>query len=164
MGKYSKVIDRLPRMAGEEPSYQEKVNAIRSEIVSEPDFQLHASTLAKRYVDIRLEKNELEEAMYEVNLRLTAVEQLLVDQYEAEGTTSLKLDSGDNVSVQMEPYAQVVDKEAFRLWCLEEGLANLMTIPWASTNSMTKTRLLEGEPEPPGVKAYARSKIVFKRA
>lgn len=159
--KYAKVIDSLPRLAGEEPAYQDKVNAVKLAVLAE--MPRHASAFAKRYAEIRREKNALEDQVSELNLQLTAVEQLMVDQYEVEGTTSLKLDTGESVAVQIEPYASVQDKDKFRQWCIAEGLENLMSIPWSTTNSLVKQRLLDGQPEPPGVTAYARSKIVLRK-
>lgn len=158
--KYAKVLANLERLAGEDTEYQNKVSAVRQEITEEPDFQMHASSLAARYLKVRAEKEKLEAEMYDVNLELTAVEQLLIDQYEVEGTTKVTLETGESIAVQPEPYAQVQNKDEFRQWCLEQGLGNLMSIPWATTNMMTKQRLLEGQPEPPGVKAFIKSKIV----
>ena len=183
MGKYSSVTPRLPKLATEEPSYQEKINETKREIIADPEFQQHASTLAKMYTDLRrgtapdsldhddrkalitaLGKEGLQELLSECSLQLTAVEQLLIEQYENESTTSLKLETGESISIQVEPYASVQDKETYRLWCLEEGFEHLMTVPWTTTNSETKRRLLEGLPPPPGVAAFAVSKIVLRKA
>lgn len=182
MGKYSGVVDKLPRLASEEPAYQEKINALKEVISSEPDFQRHASALARMYIDTRtglapeslnqeareslivaLGKEGLQELLSECQMRLTAIEQMLVEQYEVEDTTSLRLDTGASVAVQLEPYAQVRDRETYRLWCIKEGFAPIMTVPWQTTNTETKRRLLAGEPPPPGVEAYAHPKIVLRR-
>jgi hypothetical protein len=160
-GKYASVIDSLPRILGTEPAYQEKVQAVKDSIIG--DFP-YASDLAREYAGLRAEKARAEDVVSDINLRLEAVAQLLTDQYEAEGTSMLRLEDGQSVSVQYEPYAQVVDKEAFRLWCLAQGLERSMALPWQTTNSLTKTRLLEGEPEPDGITATARTKIVLRKA
>lgn len=183
-GKYARVLDGLPRYAGEEPSAQEQITAIKNAIVSEPGFQQHASTLAELYIRTRrgnpdarelsqeerddlidrLGKEGIAELLSECQKRMSAVEQLLVDQYQNEGTSSLTLDSGHKVAVQLEPYAQVQDREKFREWCVQEGLENLMVLPWATTNSLTKDRLVNGLSEPPGVTVYAKSKIVLRNS
>jgi hypothetical protein len=186
--KYAHVLNKLERLRGEEPAYQDKVNAVKSEIVNDPDFQMHASTLAVLYAKARkgdgsndeytqeakdeeaeelirrLGKEGIEDLLYQCNLRITAIEQLMVDQFENEDVTSLKLDTGQSVGVQMEVYAQVQDREKYRQWCIEEGLENLMTVPWATTNSETKDRLLKGLPEPDGVKAFAKPKFILRKA
>ena len=159
-GKYAKVIQNLPRMAGEEPAYQQKINAVKQAMKEEEEFKQHASYFAKIYTEARDERDLIAEQMLEINLRLAAIEQLLVEQYEVEETTSLKLETGPTVRVQLEPYAQVQDHEAYRSWCIEQGMESLMSVPWMTTNKITKERLLDGEPEPPGVKAYVKSKIV----
>lgn len=107
-------------------------------------------------------KEGLEELLYECNMQMTAIEQMLVDQYELEDTDSIRLDTGFTVAVQREPYAQVQGREEFRQWCIDEGLENLFMLPWMTTNKITKERLLDGQPEPPGVKAFTRSKIVLR--
>lgn len=161
-GKYDRVVRSLSQLASEESGYQEKVDETKKAIRAHENFKPHASHLASLYVDAREQKAALEEEMYQVNLLLTALEQMTVEQYEVEGTNSIRLDSGASVSVQMEPYAQVQDREVFRQWCVAQGLENLMSIPWQTTNSLTKERLLNGEPEPPGVKAFAKAKIVLR--
>jgi len=45
------------------------------------------------------------------------------------------------------------------VWCVAEGLERQMSLPWQTTNSLTKARLLEGEPEPDGVTCYAKTKV-----
>lgn len=181
-GKYARIIDTLPRLAGEEPDFQEKVNAVKLAVLE--DTPRHASALAKHYIQVRrgdpdalpltpderddliarLGKEGLEDLVSECNVRLCAAEQLLADQYEVEGVPSLKLEGLGSVGVQLEPYAQVQDKEAYQQWCIAQGLLPLMTVPWATTNSMTKERLLAGEAEPPGVKCYVKTKFVLRKA
>lgn len=182
MGKYSKIIATLQKLTGEEPEFQAKVNAVKSVILEETPR--HASAFAELYAKTRtgdphalplsnderddlitrLGKEGIEDLLSSCNVRLCAVEQLLSDQYEVEGVTSLKLDNIGSVGVQLEPYAQVQDKIAYQEWCLKEGLLPLMTVPWATTNSMTKDRLLAGENPPPGVGAFVKTKFVLRKS
>jgi len=67
------------------------------------------------------------------------------------------------VRTQWEPYAKVEDKELYRLWCIAEGLEKSLCLPWQSTNSVTKERLLAGLPVPKGIIAHAKSTIVLTR-
>jgi hypothetical protein len=162
-GKYAKVVNALPKLAGEEPAYQDKVTVVKLAMIAEPEYKPGASAMAKAYAAVRAEKARIEEQLSECNLRLTAIEQLLVDQYELEDTASVRLDTGESISVQVEPYAQVQDREAFRQWCVAEGLEKLMSIPWTTANSLTKQRLVDGLPEPPGVTVFAKNKIVLRK-
>src|SRR3990172_140876 len=81
-GEYARVIDALPRMAGAEPDYQQKVQAVKDAMATDPDFRMHASWLAQEYAALRDEKEQKEAAVSEVNLRLEAVKQLMADQFE----------------------------------------------------------------------------------
>lgn len=161
-GKYAQVVARLQRLS-EEPTYQAKVNAVKAAIVAEEEYKPHASHLAQRYADKRIEKEAIEEVLSQCQLELTAIEQLMIDQYEVEGTSSLRLEDGPSIGVQPEPYAQVADRERYYKWCIDEGLGPQMQLPWQTTNSLTKERLLNGEEPPPGVTAFVRTKIVMRK-
>jgi len=194
VGKYSHVIDKLPRHPGTDPSHQQRIEATKERILlsdaeEEPletvaDYirilhttfghlnellvnaaagQRHGSRFAKVYQQLRFVKDELEAHESNLNLLIEAYTALITDQFEVEGTTALTLDDGFNVRVQYEPYAQVEDREAFRQWCVANGYERSMTLPWQTTNSLVKARLIEGENEPPGVKAYSKTKTVLTK-
>lgn len=162
-GKYADVIDKLPKLLGTEPTYQAKVNFVKELIEQETGFQRYASALALRYNVVRAEKEELEEQLSQINLRLEAISQLMINQYEVEATSRIVLTDGYSISTQPEPHAVVEDKEVFRVWCIDMGLGNELMLPWPKTNSITKERLLNGDPEPAGVRAYTRTKIVRRK-
>lgn len=158
-GKYDHILATLPRFLGEEPAYQEKINAVKRKILEEEPRQ--GAHFATQYAIVRREKDDAKDRLSEIQLRLTAYEQLLADQFENEGTRSLTLQDGANIRVQPEPYMVVQDKETFRQWCIENGHEREMHLMWQTANGILKTRLLEGEAEPEGTKAYMRTKIVF---
>jgi hypothetical protein len=161
MGKYSGVIDSLPRMLGSEPKYQQKVQAVKDAIAADPDFKLHATWLAKEYAGLRDEKEQAEAVVKDVNLRLEAVSQLLFDQFEVEGVSSLVVD-GRSVAARLVPYASIEDHEAFRQWCLTDAdLARKMALPWATTNKIASDLLLAGEELPPGVTIFAKQRFTL---
>ncbi len=160
-GKYDHVIADLPRIIGEEPAFQQKIDAVKREIVArEPR---HASNFALQYAMVRRQKDKLKEELSKLEISLQAYEQLIIEQFENEATKSLTLDDGDNIRTQPEPYLKVEDKELFRQWCVAQGHEREMHL-WPSTaNAMLKERLLEGEAEMPGTRAYVRTKVVFTR-
>lgn len=162
-GKYANVLKTLPKLLGDNPSYQIKVNAVKDEVKADPDYRQHASYLAWRYAELRAEIDDKEAGVSELRMELEAISQLLQDQYEAEGTTLLRLDSGASVAVQPEPYAQVVDKDAFRRWAIANGYEESLALPWQTTNSITKERLLAGEACPAGVTAFVKNKLVLRK-
>lgn len=160
MGKYSGVTPHLPQYQ-QEKSHQDKVNEAKQSLQDTlPD--LRTSSLVHAYVQQRSEVDEMKRRLKQGNLFIEALAQMLVDQMDDEDVTSVKI-PGAAVRVQIEPYAQVRNKEAFRIWCIENGLETSLALPWSATNSITKERLLEGKPEPDGVEAFQKSKIVMTR-
>jgi|TARA_R110000824_G_scaffold1386_3_gene7035 hypothetical protein len=141
-----------------EPRYQDKVEAVKSPLIG---AQLSPSDIATRVVDLRKKKAEIEGNLSEVNLTLEAHHQLLINIYDEAGVENLKLASGHAIRTQVEPNAVVKDKEVYRRWCLANGYDELMALPWQTTNSLTKDRLQDGEPEPDGVEIFARTKVVL---
>lgn len=196
-GKYAHLIDKLPRLLGTEPKYQEKVEVVKQEMLTVRDDAgepveiksfLPATVLGKQYIDIRDEIDALEARLSDANLRLEATSQLMTAQFEVEDVSSLNFTGKGVVRTQYEPYAKVEDKEAFRLWCIHRcqtcghddvqhpvtkngflvcerpaTLEGSLALPWQSTNMITKERLLAGQPEPAGVVAHAKVKIVLTR-
>ncbi|CAB4189676.1 hypothetical protein UFOVP1196_7 [uncultured Caudovirales phage] len=164
MGKYDAVIQKLPRSLNTEPAYQLKVNAVKDAMREE--YPLQAGALGVLYAELRAEKEYFESHLSDVNLRIKAAEQLLADQCEVEGENSVWVPHGGGYTIRMqvEPYAAVVDKEAFRQWCIAQGLERDMGLLWTKTNSITKELLLEGQPEPDGVTISAVTKFVMSKA
>lgn len=164
-GKYADVLPNLPTFQpgknDGDPTYQEKV-ILEKEIFLDGVETLPASTLARAYVGARSAVEDLKTELSLAQLRLTAVSQLLTSQYDEEDVTSIKI-TGATVRVQVEPYATVKDRDAFRKWCIDNDLAESLMLPWPTTNSITKERLLAGESEPTGVEAFQKNKIVLTR-
>lgn len=194
--KYAKVIGALKRELGTEPAYQEKVDAVKNEIVAPPreddrepgpleienrlscigrEAQLlydlmirrtcgkrYGSLIANAYRDMRQIKDAIRDVESGVNLLLEAYEQLIVEQYEIEGTTSLKFPDGGSVAVQSKPAAKVVDRDKFRVWCILNGLERSLALHPSTTSSLVAARLLEGYPPPDGVEAVCRDTIVLR--
>lgn len=80
--------------------------------------QRYASVFSLVYVEARLVKEKLKNALSDAQVLLDAYEGLMIEQMTAEGVRSQKLADGHNVTTFEEPYPQVEDKEAFRLWCV----------------------------------------------
>jgi len=172
-----KAEGRLEPEPVEDQRYQDRVDekkrailaGVRQELLEtvEPEsFEIptaSSAALAEVFSVLRERKDKIKELESETNLALEAVSQLLVDAYEAEDLTSLKT-SDRSVSIQHEPVAKVEDPEKFRLWCIREGLESMMSIPWVRANAMTKDRLLAGSPEPDGIKAFMRVKLVLRKS
>ena len=160
-GKYAGL--ELPRMIGVKPSYFAKVLQLKERIVADPEFQRYASTIAQTYCDLRREAEEKSKALSDVKLRLAAVMLLMIDQFEAEDVKGMTMSNFDKVRWQPEPHLVVVDKEAFRRWCLDNGLERDMVLPWSKANKLVKDMLVSGAAEPQGAECYMRPKIVFTK-
>jgi len=158
-GKYAHVIDKLPKMLGKDPARQDKINAIKDAMKREmPSLVDNPAAAAKAYITMRIEKNEHDAAASEIGLRLEATQQLMLDVFKANDQKSAKIGEY-SISTHDEPYAQVEDKEKLRLWCIANGYENRMALAWATTNTITKERLLAGEAEPDGVTIYSVPKV-----
>lgn len=163
-GKYAHIIDSLPKWnGGHDPSYQEKINAVKAAMIAEDPTLRQASSIAEKYIEMRFEEDAYDEIMKEFDLRKQAISQLLEAAYEVEGTTSVGLLSGFSVRVQYEPHAKVINKIENRLWAIKSGLENDLVIPWQTLNKLTKDELLLGNPEPDGIVAHAKWKIVMSK-
>lgn len=166
-GKYDAIMPTLPKAPPADPSYQEKVDELKRSVTDRS-----AISLASQYVDMRARKAALDAQLYDVNMRIAAYEQLLADSQEQQAAgwgdygvkdNAIKLPSGDTIRIQREPSGKVVNKEAFRLWCIYNGYENQLQL-WPSTmNGIVKERLVAGEPVPDGTEAYAYTKVVFTK-
>jgi hypothetical protein len=143
---------------------EDSVNVVEDTMLEVCRGRRTATGFARAYHELRNIADFIDKQESRLNLLLEAYTALLIDQFEVEGSTSVRLDDGTSVSVQYEPYAQVQDREAFRQWCVKEGLERSMTLPWQTTNALVKDKLLAGQPEPPGIKAFTRPKPVLRRA
>lgn len=164
-GKYDAVLPGLKPLPPSDLSYQEKVERVKADVGLR-----QADELAEAYIALRHEKKAVEKQLYDVNLRIEAHEQLLAESQERGGAgwgeygvkeNALRLSSGDTVRIQREPYGQVRDKEAFRLWCIANGYERQLQL-WPTTmNAVCKERLMVGEPEPDGCETFAKTKVVY---
>lgn len=163
-GKYDAVLPNL-RKFQEESTYQQKIDEVKRTIPAK-----NAIELADLYIQARRLKDALTEQTYLVQLKLTALEQLLDDSQERQAAgwgdygvkeNALRLASGATIRVHREPYGTVKDKEAFRLWCISNGYERQLQL-WPSTmNAIVKERLLAGEAEPDGCESWSKLKVVY---
>ena len=190
-GKYAHVTATLPKLPLVEPERRDIVEAVKEEILTSeaPDAEVtplemiqtiegavkqlltyekrvtggkqRASDYAHAYAQLRLIKDKMDDWTSNFQLLLDAYTELLVLQMDQEGMPSLRLANGSSISTHAEPYGQVKDREAFRLWCIENGFEQKLML-WPSTmNSLVKERTLEGEPPPDGVEVFAKTVVRF---
>jgi len=164
-GKYAAVMNGLPRLKeavdpeGEDPRYQDKVNAVKETITDR-----RGVALATSWRDLRRQRDEVKAQLKKLQLQIDATAQLMDDAYEVEGVTSLTLlDGADEIRRQDEPYSSCKDKDLTRLWFVREDLSNMLSVHPSTLAAFTKQRLLDGQPAPDGVEVMIKPKWVWVR-
>jgi hypothetical protein len=155
VGKYDHVIKNLPKLPPEPGPKQDRIDAAKAEFAG-----MSVKELTQAYLNLRDEADELNARVEKLDERVQATEQLIVEVYEAEGIHSLKMFGGAAVRTDPIPYASVADKQTYRQWCIQQGLEDQMVLPWPTTTSIVKERLLNGDPEPPGVTVFCKTTVV----
>lgn len=192
MGKWDKVVKNLPRRLGDDPGHEAKVLAVRDAMVADPDFEKTGVNLAREFAKVRALREPLKQVASKLQVQIDALELLLESQFENEGVTSVNIitepvseavitelleevraavtrvllerAAEENVRVQAEPYAKVVDPAAYYAFCSQHpDMVARMQYPWGSTNSDLKALLEAGEKEQPGVEAQKLVKVVLSR-
>lgn len=165
---YAHIVPGLPELPVEADKQQ--TLDIFKESIRKQLGELTPQNLLKHYTALRRRQDELKDEISTVYLALEAATQLIVDsnkrQEDGWGTygaapNTLIAANGDRIRVDVEPYASLVDKDANRQWAVAEGLERMLMLPWSTINSITKKRLLAGQPEPPGVKTFKKQTIVY---
>lgn len=96
-----------------------------------------------------------------VNLVEEAIEQQLIDTLLEEDVDSLSITgTGKTISSSPEPYPQVKDREALRMWVdADDDLRLSMQLPYKTLEGLVKRMLHDGKAVPPGVECYIRNRI-----
>lgn len=130
MGKYDQVIGSLPPAPIEDLEYQAKVEAAKIPFTVDTEtgevLETPPSFLAEAYAGLRRQAAKMEAERYELQVKITALEQLLAKTWENDaddwgsygaGDNTIRMKDGSAVHVEQVPEGKVVDKEAFRRWC-----------------------------------------------
>lgn len=160
MGKYSGLD--LPRISrDEEGNHRENVRAFKTTIGAKTP-----SEFLERYAKVRRAMDAIRKQKSEIQIELDAVSEMLIDSYEEQEISSLKLENGDTLRIDLKPYPKMLGiegRELFRQWCLGQGLEREMHLHHGTATSLVCEVLLKGEPEPPGVEAFMKEKLVFTK-
>lgn len=171
--KYDAIFPKLKELPIQDPSWQQKVDIIKRDIIADKEIEKTPSSLAKEYTLLREATVTIERQLKDIELSLEAYSQLLIETNDSNNTewgaygapkSTLRLIDGASVRVQREPYTTVKDKDANRKWVIANGMERMLGIPWQTLNALTKELLLKGKPEPDGVEVFIKKKIVFTKA
>lgn len=187
-GKYDAIIGDLPPVPLENEKHQAKVDAYKT-VIREKAVHT-AESLAKEYRILRrgtgnpideeltntlidlLGDDGITDLKSECDKRMLAYEQLLAESYENDepgwglygsADHTVKMADGSAVDVLKEPTGKVIDKEAFRQWCIANGLETSLQLWPSTTNSIVKDRCVSGKPAPDGVKVFALTKVKLRK-
>jgi hypothetical protein len=155
MGKYEKLKSSLPKFE-QEPAYQEKIDTRKAELAI---ASLPPGELARKFNDVDLELDVLEEQRKNLQMTKTAIEQELLQAFEDDDLSSVKLTDGTLVYQQDDPYPSVRDRGGLMKFIKKEKIEGLMSLPWQTLSSIVKERLMSGQSVPEGVEVFMKSSI-----
>lgn len=112
---------------------------------------LPTTALVMQYVKARNQKDEIEETLKPVNERINVLTMLLADRFDDEDLKSLKLDTGESVSVSLRTSYKIADREKFLAWIRVNGLEEELTVNTQRLQSLAGGWLSEQQQLPPGV-------------
>lgn len=77
-----------------------------------------SAAFGRAYASANIVLDAISEWRSSAQLLSDAVERMMTDKMEEEGVRAVSFEDGGGVSTYQEPYGKVIDKEAFRLWCV----------------------------------------------
>lgn len=162
MGKWTNLRGKFPLRVPGEQAYLEKVDAEKTLRASVPLGELMAE-----FEELNHKKDEHADAIKEINVKLEALQQLLIGQFDDLGVSSLKTQSGRTLYQQVEPEPSVVDQQRLEQYIAENpDLDYLYRVNHQSLKSLVKGLLEEGRDAevPPGVSVFLREKIGSRKS
>lgn len=151
-------LPRLVETEGTDNKQRTKVNSFKDGYKG-----LSTTDLATAYTRLRDEKDDIEEEIKILNAKITAIQELMIDKFEAEEISAIRTQNGYLVSSKYDPYASVKDKEAFIAWVKKEGYEGLLSVQWQTMNSMTKELIEAGMAPPDGVEVFLKPGLRLTR-
>lgn len=151
--KYGKLKEKLTKHK-EAPEYQERVDKEKAKLAKKKTV-----TIAKRFNADYLAKKELQEEIKKLNLSLEASTQLIVERFEEDDVTSMKLTDGTHVFLNDKPYCSVVDQDKLFAWIKKGKRTELLGVKTSTLNSMVRDNLLDGKTLPPGIDVFMKTDL-----
>lgn len=152
MGKYTKLKENMVKFA-QPPDFQQKVDLCKKELVAKK-----TSEITTFYDETMQAKQDAEMVIKECNVRLEAVNQVLVERLEDDDTSSVKI-NGNTYYIQDKPYSSVQDKGKLLAWVRETGQEDLLALNYNTLAAIVNANLIEGKEIPPGVAVFMKSTI-----
>jgi hypothetical protein len=157
MGKWSNLKEKLVKFV-EEPKYQQRIDAMK------PLYQPKGREgMFKELAALKVKKEKVEEQLKDINLRVAAIDQLLVTDLEGANEAAVKTKLG-TFSLKDSPYPKVVDQRKLLEWVHDNKLDEILTVSYQTMAAMCKDRLQKGEDVMDGVEVYMKTSILFTKA
>lgn len=191
MGKWSNLKDKFAKFV-QEPEYQQKVSvekavltargftpqawadnievlrAVLDSMVDNTDQSLDPVTVPDRaawfkaMVVAKQIKDLAEDIEKVVNLRLEALDQILVDNLEGEDESKI-VNSLGTFSLVDSPYPKVADKPAFLGWVRETDQEEILSVNYQTMAAIVKAKIEKGEELPAGVEVFIKTTVRWTR-
>jgi hypothetical protein len=153
MGKYTHLRGEL-QPAPQDQTWQSKIDAKKSKY-----NDANLGVLGEIYNKKRERKEDLEKELGEINTEIEALTQLTLSKMEDEGLQNVRLTDGSTLYIIDKPYCQVHSQELFLKWIRDTNREDLLSVHYQRMNSLTSELLMEGQPAPPGIKAFLKTSL-----
>jgi predicted nuclease with TOPRIM domain len=157
-GKLSYLKSTLEKVS-EEPGRQEELNKVKEEVKD-----LSLGDLAVKYRGWYDEHEKLKQQVSDLNTKMEAAGQLLIENFERQGTEQLRTaDGSTTLFIKDDVYCKVENRATYLGWIKENEMEDLLTVHYSTMNAQAVDRLIKGQPVPPGIKALFKQKISIRR-
>lgn len=187
-GKYDHILEGLPTVPQEEdPRRQARIEALQercghcgepphteSDHKFEPWRDFDALKLVTSYAFIKFELDAKKQEADALQLRLDALKQLIIASEDAgvdpawgaygANDNAVRLPDGSNLRVNRELSSKVIDPEAFRQWCIDNGYEKKLQLHAGTREAIVSERALAAEKMPDGVEIGSWAKVTFTPA
>jgi len=140
-----------------EPEYAAKLEKAKKEFSKQAKSGI--SALSAEFFELKRRKAEVEKRLSEFNLKIAAVELLMLKSLEDEDLTKVSLEGGGTIFKKSTAYPVVKDKKALFDWIKKNKLVALLSVNHQTLKSVVNDRLREGEDLPGGVDAFLKDSI-----
>lgn len=144
-GKWSFLKDKLPPADEPTPDLAAKLAQHRELFAGDT-----LETLSQELTKAREEKDAKSAELSDLNISIMALERLIIEKLESAGIESVTA-GGYKLTPSIEPVFKKVDGGALRVWCVETGQEDLLTVNANTLTSLAKELFLSDGAPPPGV-------------
>lgn len=162
MGKWDKFKGKFPRRPVGDDSFVARVAELRAFYAKYPIAQL-----ADEFVELQGYKDEHEEAISQLNVKLEAVAQVLHDQLEAQDLSQAMTSHGQKLGIKTDIYPSITDPEAFERHLRDNpDLQYLKKVHPASLGAFVRDLLERGKDGelPPGISIFFKSTVGVRKS